>query len=100
MPLTETRISCPSQRTFSAKMHRKANDSKFYQMERVLRKTLRVLLDDGRVVKGQFQCFDSSLNMIFVNTVEVAENDEIKRCIGRLIIAECSIRQYQVCSVA
>lgn len=46
-------------------MHRKANgerdggaqclDSKFYQMERVLRKTLRVMLDDGRVVKGQFQ---------------------------------------------
>ena len=65
MPLTETRISYPSQRTFSAKMHRKANggrdggaqclDSKFYQMERVLRKTLRVMLDDGRVVKGQFQ---------------------------------------------
>ena len=24
-------------------------------MERVLRKTLRVMLDDGRVVKGQFQ---------------------------------------------
>ena len=65
MPLTETRISCPSQRTFSAKIHPRANggrdggvqclDSKLYQMERVLRKTLRVLLDDGRVVKGQFQ---------------------------------------------
>ena len=65
MPLTETRISYPSQRTFSAKMRRKANggraggvecvDSKLYQMERGLRKTLRVMLDDGRVVKGQFQ---------------------------------------------
>ena len=33
-----------------------------------------------RVSWVEWQCFDSSLNMIFVNTVEVAESEIITSC--------------------
>ncbi|KAK8802658.1 hypothetical protein WA171_006334 [Blastocystis sp. BT1] len=73
---------------------------KYYQLQKNLRKTMRILLDDGRVVEGRLQCFDSSLNMIFVNAVEVLSDSELTHPIGRLIISDCTIKQYQPCPCA
>ena len=56
-------------------------ESKYYELQKILRRTLRILLVDGRLIEGRLQvqthsidnpqCFDSALNLIFVNAHEI-----------------------------
>ncbi len=40
------------------------------QVRDMLGKSLRILISDGRVVQGEFQCFDKDRNFILGNATE------------------------------
>lgn len=61
--------------------HHNNVESKYYELQKILRRTLRIQLIDGRLIEGRLQvqthsidnpqCFDSALNLIFVNAHEI-----------------------------
>lgn len=92
-------------------------ESKYYELQKILRRTLRILLVDGRLIEGRLQvetrfldnpqCFDSALNLIFVNAYEIISgtpfyslfesvDSHLVHPIGRLIVPASEVRQFQV----
>ena len=92
-------------------------ESNYYQLQKILRRTLRVLLVDGRLIEGRLQvltltihnpqCFDSALNLIFVNAFEIVSGSDsfapflppdshLVHPIGRLILSASEVCQFQV----
>ena len=91
-------------------------ESNYYELQKILRRTLRILLADGRLIEGRLQvrmlkiadsqCFDSALNLIFVNAFEIVSGSafwgllklesHLVHPIGRLIVPASEVRQLQV----
>ncbi|KNB42735.1 hypothetical protein JH06_5720 [Blastocystis sp. subtype 4] len=69
---------------------------KYYQLQKNLRKTMRILLDDGRS-----KTLLSNLVFRFFVEYDIRKcNSELTHPIGRLIISDCTIKQYQPCPCA
>ncbi|CBK21643.2 uncharacterized protein [Blastocystis hominis] len=96
MPLVQQNIYCETPRLFERKQSQTYYESKYYELQKILRRTLRILLVDGRLIEGRLQCFDSALNLIFVNAYEIISDSHLVHPIGRLIVPASEVRQFQV----